>query len=449
MLKFLLLAITTIILFPGYAIAQDLHRHSLPSIPHFRRMTTNVNYQGLMFVEENAKKTTAADVRLKSQGVLGYDGSSFLQTDSVNYSYSGTMGGYFDTWEDSWKWKYDEIKFFIYNGTGYDPAHEKITQTFDASDKVTSMSLQDWNTTSSSWDNVYHNFFSYDASGRVASEISQTWNTSTAAWENTIKATYTYTTSGKVATYLWEGWNSPTAAWVNRHIYTNTYDASDNVISSLYELWAGATPSWENSHRYTYTYNASGNRLTELDESWDASVPGWVNYSRKDFSDFVGYHQPKKIIYMDWNSSTSTYDNSSKEEYTYNSYDKPDYYEEQDWNSTTSSWEATTSNRAIRFHYEPVTATGFSDIKSIETSALSVFPVPASNNTTISVHWDVAQPFSMSITDMQGRALVSWNMPAMRDYTENISLDDLSAGSYIVTLHGKSGTVSKQLSVVK
>jgi hypothetical protein len=137
-----------------------------------------------------------------------------------------------------------------------------------------------------------------------------------------------------------------------------------------------------------------------------------------------------------------------KDNYTFNANDKPEYYFDQEWNSPSGVWELTSSSYAARYHYEPYTTSGVEQIADFGGNA-TLFPVPASSQTTIDIRWEEPQAFTVSVTDMQGRLHTSWNVQSTKQYHETISLTDLPAGNYMVTLQGQKGKISKQLSVVK
>lgn len=394
-----------------------------------------------------AAKTTATDARLIAQTSLEHDGTAFQLTDSTTFSYLGSRGGTFDDMWLSWNW--DLASGFVYehNGTTYDPASLKYTATYNTAGQLDYYIVQEWNSSTSAWDNSYKSSFTYDASGNVLTNTDYDWNSTAGIWDNSYRTTNTYTATNREATSIQEQWNSTTGAWENSSKNINTWSTTDKLTGILWQYWDGST--WTDGMRTSYSYDGSGNRTEALTEQWNLSTSAWDTSGKDVFTGFAGLHQPMQATFMYYNSSTSSFENSRRTNYTYNSYNKPTYEYEEMWDETSGTWGVDTYSNATRYHYETYTPTGVETIVPT-TGQASVYPVPASANITISTNWSKAQRYTATIADVAGRLYTSWTAPtASKTHQETIPVDNLPPGNYILTLQGETERAVKQFTVTR
>ncbi len=337
---------------------------------------------------------------------------------------------------------------------------------------------EEWIGATSTWQNEYRDQYTYDAVGNRLTETYQEWDIAASAWGNISRVVKTYTAANKVATSAPQIWNSTTSAW-DAYSRTNyTYDASNILITTVNESRATATSSWNNNYKQINTYDALGNLTEELYQNWDSTSAAWVNSGRNIhtydgmnrltqtiyeswgsggtwevggykilYSNFDGT-QPQTIINQSWDGGTMTYENSSRENYTYNADGKVTYYFDEEWNEITSTWEAISSSYAERYRYESYT-TGIPQASGTFAGNAVLYPVPASQSVTLDVSWQQPQPFSVTITDAAGRRHRTWSQPAQQHYTENISLASLPTGSYYVVIQTPESKTVRTLTVVR
>lgn len=391
-----------------------------------------------------AARTTATDVRLTSVLDIDYNGAgSYDPLDSFTVSFPGTNGGVFDADQLTWLWNFDQAIGYMYGSSSYDPASMKLIQTFNTAGYVDTQRFMDWNSTTSAWENTSQTINTYNTSNDLLTATYQDWNSTTSAWENTSLETYTYSATHRTATYLTQDWNSSTMAWENNSRSTYTRDGSDRLTTDVTESWVSS--AWVNSSKDTYTYDGSGNRVSDLTESWNGAA--WENSGMTMSRNFVTLHQPQTIVYMDWNTTTSAFDSTNRDQWVFNSYGKPDLFYGETWNATSSAWEYSSFNIGTIFHY----ATYAAGVDEVATSSIkaTLYPMPATDNMTIDATWNEPQAFSAAITDVSGRMYTSWSMPAASAYHEAISVGNLPPGNYILTLQGAKEKVVKQFAVVR
>ncbi len=436
---FILAAIAALSSSASAQVLTRAHHHFNPIIGH--KATPKPPH--LLHHSNLAAKTTATDERLLSSVELEYDGATYVPVDSTILNYTGTKGGYFDDMWYWWGWNFDVANSYEYNSPAYELS-TRTTFTYDASGNRTIEQTEIWDGFSLSWENQSKTINTYDASNKHITAIQQDWNSSTSTWDNNQRTTYTYTSADLMESYTYEDWDASTSSWENFWKSEFTWSGT-NMIGETGKWWT--SPAWENYYRGTYTYDASDNRIAELEEYWSGTA--YDTSDLNEYSSFVGSHQPQTMIYKTWDATTHTFENAGKFNITYNTGNKPVYMFEEEWDAGTSTWQPYVSSFATRYHYENYSTTaGVYKVTNIGGTA-QLFPVPASNNLTININWDEAQPFTATITDMCGRTHITWSVASKKQYQETLSVNQLPAGSYVLTLRGAQGTISQRFSVIK
>jgi len=392
-----------------------------------------------------AAKSTATDLRLLSVADLEYDGTAFVPTDSFMLSYSMLNGGQYNDMEMYWEWNFNLGIGYPYASGTYGAADTRVRQHFNGSFQVDTSWYDEWDGAAAAWANSMRTIFQYDGSGRQVTVTDQSWDATTSAWENYQRQSYTYTTGGNVAKKLVEQWGT-SASWDNSAAYYYTWGSTGLRVKDSVQWWSGSTSAWENADRITYSYDGADNRIKQVNEFWGSTA--WdtteIIYSRN----FNTHHQPGAVVTTQYFSISSSWDSTHRDNYVYNSYGKPDLYYDETWFPGTGSWILTAASIGTRYHYEVYETTS---VGAPATSAVNVslFPVPAEDQITISASLSAPQALSATITDMAGRTYLSWSAKTNGQYKETIPLNNMPAGNYLLTIHGKDGTLSKQFSVVK
>lgn len=425
---------------------------------------------------------TTADNASRVIGVtdLLYDGSGYGPLDSTNLSYSASRGSVYSK-NDFVIVNYDNATSYQYStaASAYDN-YLKRAQTFDANNNIIAYTEQAWVPWigSGTWRNDYQEMNTYDAMNNLLTNTSQAWDTSTSAWVNSTRTTNTYTAANKLSTSLWENWNTASASWESGFRTTNAYAPSNFPTNSVSESWNTTSSTWDSAYkityvtnslgdvsvetaqsydetfhtwinvsRYTYDYDASRNLTSELYETFDFPTATWQNSSKTLYSGYVGSNA-STIVYQSWDNTTSAFINNNKDNYAFNSFEQPTFVYNETWDPSTSTWmRVANSNYGERYQYETYIS-GVPSVTGINGKAV-VYPVPAKDAISIKVTWDEPQAFSVTIADMLGRTINSWEVNETSYYATTQSINDLPAGNYMIKMQGSNGNIVQRFVVEK
>ena len=414
----------------------------------------------------NAGRTTSGNAsRCIARAV--YD-SVGIVTDSFTYSYSGAHGSY----PDGMPWKYDNGMDYS-NSTGTYVNAQTVAQTFDANSNIIGPLTQNW--VSGSWVNSSQSTFTYDGMNNQLSDLQQTWNTGTSAWHNS-QSTLTYDGMNNELSDSQQTWNTAAAAWKNQSKTVSTYaSGTHNLTSSTYMVWDTAAAAWKNNAMYISNYDGLNNLVLSIEFTWNATTTNWDTSNKGVYtydgandntstttllwtspgvwdsvqmtidSGFVN-HFATKEVYLQKNNSLLPFHNFWEVFWQFNSYGQITYDYTETWNSTAGLWQATSNDFAERLYYE-LYASVVPGVNPIVGNAI-VYPVPAKNTLSLDITWDQAQPFTIYLYDMQGRVLRSWQETATAHFKNDLSVNDVPAGNYILKIQGDKGSITDQVTVV-
>jgi hypothetical protein len=331
--------------------------------------------------------------------------------------------------------------------------------TYNSDCRLTSNTVQDWDTTSKSW--VNNSLFTYTyLSGDYVSEfLFQIWNSNLNAWTNFVRISYTFNASFKVTKSIEQSWLSNT--WQNSRRITNTYNANGYLIKSLTEQWLGGI--WQNSILDIYTNNSNGNPTEILDETWKIAASTWDTSSRNTYT----YNQDNKMLTdllqlwqnnkwvnnflttntydfnnclinelaQAWNINNNKWVNLYQRIYTNNSNCSPETIILQTWDDTENVWQ---NNSRSTYLYVtgctlPLTLIDFTATKN--------------KNGTVSLNWQTANEVNTSHFTLQ-RSLNAINF---NNLTSISAKQNSAANKYDFTddiAKIKSGTLYYRLQMV-
>ena len=118
----------------------------------------------------------------------------------------------------------------------------------------------------------------------------------------------------------------------------STSSKTQKLDSIISVEWDSTTSQWENSYKEEYTYDASGNITVEIDREKDSTTNQWENSYKYEYT-YDANGNMTVVIYSEWNDTTSQWENSYKEENTYDANDNMTVEIYSEWNSSTSQWE--------------------------------------------------------------------------------------------------------------
>jgi hypothetical protein len=214
------------------------------------------------------------------------------------------------------------------------------------------------------WVNYSEQTNTYDGSGYLTNQLDQLWDGSSSSWNNNEQFSYTNNGNGTVQQNIKQSWNPSSGTWMNSERLSYTHNGSNQVLTLTYENWSGG--AWVNYVKSTNSYDGSGYLTNNVFQLWDSSSSSWKNSSQTNYTNNVN-GTTQQLIQQSW-LPTGAWSNSIRTIYTYNgsnqvlamttefwsggawinylkstnSYDASGYLTNnlvQLWDSSSSSWE--------------------------------------------------------------------------------------------------------------
>ncbi len=410
---------------------------------------------------QNVAAQTAS--RLIAETGWQNDGVSFQLKDSAQYNYSAGRGGDLThpmKFDNSTKWTYD---------TGVYTNSWNYIQRFDINNNDTANIAQYWDGSTSTWVPYSNTLKMYNSSNKMTTKIQQSWSGS--SWFPVARNVYSYDLAGRMIvdqfqvyvmgtyvptsqrTYYYDGVtgrliNETTqdyvsSTWVYSNAWDYTYTSTNQPLTVTMKTWNGS--GWTPSTLYTNTYNTSGDMTYRLFQVFQTIDSTWKDDSLHIYSGFVS-HLPTSDIVQ--HNDTGSWNNIVHYTYTYNSYNQMTTSTGISWNTPSSIFEfALGDPKRYYFYgtYTPSTA----NVKNVSANGgeANVYPVPAQSVLNVDLKWNVAQTADITIFDAQGRVVRHWETPSSTSYTSSVSLDNMSAGVYFLSINGTEGKIVKQIVV--
>lgn len=241
-------------------------------------------------------------------------------------------------------------------------------------------------------------------------------------------------------------------------VTTYTYNSANNITKTESSVFVFT--GWALSYTGYNTYDAQ-NRLT-LFRSDNGPSNAAKYYDTKDSFSYTGtYILPTTKHHYTWDTLTSSWQNDNYYIYHYNSKDLIDttylYQYSTQWDTTemnVNTYDAdglllysksyqysngTHSYNTINYDELKIYYENYDPTVSVSNTAIShkITVTPNPSKGIISVNTNTTTFSHVSITDMQGRIVYNQTMPE----TNNAVIStQLSAGSYILTIHNKQQT---------
>ncbi|MBS1689139.1 MAG: hypothetical protein JSS96_10470, partial [Bacteroidetes bacterium] len=214
-----------------------------------------------------------ADARLRLVGTADAysNGTNYVPLDSLTYKYSNYRFGYMLPNAYGWGYtgKYDTLSYWYHvaASSSYYTSY-KTMQSYDTHDNMLVMISQIQDTAHGIWYNLSMVTNTYDASNNMTSSTTQYWDTtggSGGVWKNTNKSQKVYDANNNLLADTSMYWTA--GAWTYAQLSINTYDSHNNLLSTQQEYYtAGA---WKNSMKTIYFLNAGYKADSVVLYSWD------------------------------------------------------------------------------------------------------------------------------------------------------------------------------------
>ena len=369
----------------------------------------------------------------------------------------------------------------------YSDSKSKTEFTYDSNSRFLQSISYSWNNTTQVWEQTEKQESTYDKT-RIEPLYTTIfkWNSDSSSWDNYYK--YVSVTKGDLMIETVSVWNSIATQWQN--FTKKEYLINSIQITEISYLWNNETLKWGNETRYDYLLDANGNESSNDSYNWNKTKSSWNNESRSEYYyDEIG--KKTEGSSYSWNSITATWNAPIK---TY-------------WYYTLNDYTFSVSEKSITFTASAdtkATVTVTSDKNwRIEQLApwLQVTKKTGKGNDTITFTASVnegsdrssqvviATPYgkeviyisqnkagSVAVSEVQNRKTVMYPNPAKNSFSfyndnltkveivtlsgiivlqkdvegkENIQIDGLLAGCYIVKFTRTNGEVISQQLIVE
>ena len=212
----------------------------------------------------------------------------------------------------------------LWNGSSWENYIRRV-YTYTGTNLEATNTSQSWSGVD--WINSSRKSTSYDAGNRPTELLYETWTG--ASWENDYRYQSQYNPHGLIASYTYQYWSG--GVWNNNYKYTYTYNSSDLLTDQLYQYWSGGV--WANSNKITRTYDGMGNVLTEISYNWSGGA--WQNNSQKINTYANG--NMTEYLYQIWDPING-WVNYYHYLYQYDSNNNPKEQLIQNWDAVYNQW---------------------------------------------------------------------------------------------------------------
>lgn len=416
-------------------------------------------------------KSTDAQIlvhRLVGIANAQYTASGFSPTDSTALSYSKLRTSDMKTGI----YKYDSAVVYAYNSGSYSK-FSKTTNTFYPNDSVVFFRQYFWADTTNQW-NVYLSthflynsierdsirdiqidtggglaytdqyLYFYNGIGNFTFTLKNTWIG--LGWFNNDSTTYSYDVSNNLVKKVVKVFSKLTGTYENNAQYVYTYNASNQLSKSIVQQWNTHTNMWDITQRDIYIYDGSGNVATVFHLLPNPS--GLIVQTSKDSNSYDASKNLVSSTNMLFDSASNSYINNTMFTITYDTSNRPLVYTSQSWNGTGWTYYIG-QDKQTHYYYQLYadTSTSVSNVSNIV--SFNIYPVPASSFFNINLDWQNAQPFTISMYDINGRLVKQWSEKAAKNYHKAIFTSDLNSGTYFVKVRSNSGQLTQQINIVR
>jgi len=168
------------------------------------------------------------------------------------------------------------------NGSNWLPFYREENSYDSSSNYLIKNISQYWNSITSSWVNNSQYFYSNHPNGTVYEILNQKWDIPSSQWNNEERITQTFNSSDKINSATIEYWVN--AAWENNALITYSYNANNLETSILFQIWDIPSTSWINNTLYNYSYNANAKITQITAQIWNTPDNGWNNWLRFNYT---------------------------------------------------------------------------------------------------------------------------------------------------------------------
>ena len=115
------------------------------------------------------------------------------------------------------------------------------------------------------------------------------------------------------------------------------FDANNNQTLAAYYTWDTMTSSWVGTNKNEYTYDANNNQTLSTSFTWDTMTSSWVGNWKQESTYDANNNQILMLGY-DWDTTTSSWVGTAKYEYTYDVNNNQTAQTYYIWDTNTALW---------------------------------------------------------------------------------------------------------------
>lgn len=248
-----------------------------------------LNYDNSIFYEYDESQQSYKNVRRYSQTFNSANNiEHFIQENWINDQIQWHNGVMYEYLYSSDLSRLEQTGFYIWNGswTGnsmdyiltYDGNNDVVEIQFttnvtelayDANHNVTERKEYSF-TSGLGWHYSDKYSFSYDASDNLTSYTLQKFNNG--SWDNSLKKDFVY--ANGILTHTVEfSWQNSTWQAARQNLFS--YDAMGNKLSDEYQVWDDASQNFVNTRKEEWNYNAQNQPLTYKSLTWNTANQSW------------------------------------------------------------------------------------------------------------------------------------------------------------------------------
>ncbi|OSZ78174.1 hypothetical protein CAP35_07900 [Chitinophagaceae bacterium IBVUCB1] len=367
--------------------------------------------------------------------------------DSAIYYYNDNRGGYFtNDWlyntfnlktytpeflEMNLNCKHDSAIWYNYHpiiGTIY--KHNKFIQQFDLLNNVIKYTTLQLSNTGAP---VYTTIDSYLYSGNILLRgISEYYyynglgQLDSAKYKYGLPSKYHYNSSGNIDSIV--SYSGTKVAYVKRYVY--------NTNKQVVEIWDYDFSSFNIViYKTKYAYNTLGQPIEIIKEKYDPSSTTFLNYDKK----LLTYNSANNLqheIIIEWKNNA--WDTFRRMTYQYNNLNLITIAESDFWDKAKQNWvyriDTFEKGNTHRYNFYYSAHFPSSINKQVENINLTLYPNPAADFISVRAQLSGKHPYTIQVTDMNGRVLKTWDEPAARTIQKQIPVAELPAGTYLLRL---------------
>ncbi len=421
-----------------------------------------------------AQNNTASRLVAESGYVYMNSQGKHILNDSVDYTYIGKNG--YDSvrqfseyeWNFSEKWyiDYDTLKNIFYqdkaivqydtfgsivvirnyflDSTSQSSAFDTVGLNVDTIQNGVHKSAQYYEYKNSQWDTSYRIEYYWNVNKMIDSYYVFLWQPTMQSWAPSSKEVYDYQTSQLVNRYNLQ-FNNNTSVFDTTLKYFYTY-----LGSFLKEVYYETKPlggtKWGKGRRTTYSHDANGNVDTLLLFNWDILNTSWYPITREISTYNTSGLEVKLISQI---VMAGNFVNDKSFDFSYNNDKMLTKRVSKRWSTSSNQFN---DWYIYNYYYEKYnlvdTPNSIHNVVN-DNIVLDIYPVPANNYLHINLR--TREDVNINIYTSTGKLVKVQRLIGgrLRTNLNTISVADLPAGNYIISIFNRSFIENRQINIIK